>query len=254
METNKVIYYTGCMANYSTTRVGEAAINTLEINGLEVILLEEKCCGMSMAKVGRDKAARKNAEFNVESLSRLPYDIVTTCPTCTAALKQEFVHLLGSPQAEAVSHRTYDIIEYLYLMYKQGKMNTDFRPCPKSVIYHIPCHLRSQGDESFIESRIELLGLIPELSIKTIDRCCGMGGTQGIKNSFYKKSMQIGASIFDEIKEDKPDYVLDDCTGCSMQIEAGSGYRVEHPIVFLYEAYAKENLAKPSLATAARGQ
>ena len=247
MGTDKVIYYTGCIANYSATHIGKAAIHVLEINGFEVILPEQKCCGMSMASVGRVRAARRNAAFNVHSLGKFPHDIITTCPTCALALKQEYVQWLGNSQAEMVSKKTYDILEYLHLMHKQHKLNTDFQPCPESVLYHIPCHMKATGDEDLIESRIQLLKLILGLSVRKIERgCCGMGGTHGLKSRFHEISLQIGSSIFEEIRDAKPDYVLTDCAGCAMQIEFGSGHNVEHPIVLLSRAYAK---GSPSLTT-----
>ena len=42
MEGDNVIYYTGCISNYSSTHVGEATTNVLGTDGLEIILHEER--------------------------------------------------------------------------------------------------------------------------------------------------------------------------------------------------------------------
>ena len=116
-------------------------------------------------------------------------------------------------------------------------MDTDFQPVHQSVNYFTPCHLNAQGQEQ-VEARLNLLSLIPGLTIqKAASGCCGMGGTYGIKSKNHDKSMAIGKSLFDELKESSIKTVATDCLGCKMQIQHGTGLEVIHPINVVKQAY-----------------
>jgi len=133
--------------------------------------------------------------------------------------------------------RTYDIMEYLAGLRGRNAMNTAFHPVTLSILYHAPCHLKVLEQE-LVDSRLELLRLIPGLTVTHIDRgCCGMGGTFGFKRSNYPASMTIGQALFQGIRESAPDLVVTECPGCKLQIEQGTGLSVSHPILIMKQAY-----------------
>ena len=50
--SNKVVYYTGCWANYYGPEIGQAFVEVMRENGFEVLVPEQKCCGMPMMAKG----------------------------------------------------------------------------------------------------------------------------------------------------------------------------------------------------------
>ena len=76
--------------------------------------------------------------------------------------------------------------------------------------------------------------LIPEITIKHISQtCCGMGGAYGFDKSNYKRALEIRSKLVGEIHENFADRIVTDCGGCKLQIEAGCGLAIEHPIMLL---------------------
>ena len=143
--TEKVVYFSGCYANYYDPRIGEAFVEVMETNGIEVLLAQQKCCGMPMMSNGNMKGAKKNFNEIVQSLSQMAaggLDIVTTCPSCSLMLKKEGLPFFDSEEARFVSSRVLNAPEYLVRLFRQGRLNTRFSQTPLKVLYHSPCHLK----------------------------------------------------------------------------------------------------------------
>lgn len=238
MNTDKnVAYFAGCTANYVDPDVGRATIQVLRKNGFRPVFPDQKCCALALLATGNIRKFIEHAEFNVRSLAEANCDIVTACTSCALAIKRDYPKYLENSKAELVSQRTYDIIEYLTMLNAREVLNTDFHPVNLSVVYHAPCHLKVLGQE-LIDSRLELMRLIPGISVSQIERgCCGMGGTFGSKRKNYALSMKIGQDLFEGIKESAPDLVATDCLGCKLQIQQGTGLEVTHPILIVKQAY-----------------
>jgi len=85
---------------------------------------------------------------------------------------------------------------------------------------------------------VKLLQLIPGITIKHISEgCCGMGGAYGYEKVNYKLSKDIASKLYSEIRESPTDRIVTDCGGCKLQIEAGTGVKVDHPMILVQEAY-----------------
>jgi glycerol-3-phosphate dehydrogenase subunit C len=234
----RIAYFAGCTANFVDPEVGEAAVQVLQRNGFQVVAPDLECCSIGRLSYGGRGTFLRRARANVRRLAEADCDVVTTCTSCALALKREYPRLLGTPEAERVAQRTYDIMEYLVRLRARGVLDTEFQPIRLHIAYHAPCHLKVLGQEA-IDSRLELLRLIPGLIVTHIDKgCCGMGGTFGFKRSNYPSSMAIGQALFDAIREALPDMVVTECPGCKLQIEQGTGLSVSHPILIIKQAYA----------------
>ena len=149
--------------------------------------------------------------------------------------------MLESEAARLVAEKTSLVSTYLLELHRAGKLNVDFAEKPLRIAYHTPCHLRSQ-DLSAVSA--ELLALIPGVEVHHLDRgCCGMGGTWALHSKVRNDlSKEIGARLFEEIEERKPQVVSTDCAGCQIQIARYaevSGERVIHPMKILAEAYSE---------------
>jgi Fe-S oxidoreductase len=234
----RLAYYVGCFANYYEPDIAQALVKVLERNGFEVLVPDQRCCGMPMMANKNMGGARRNAEYNIESLAAVAargYDIVTACPSCSLMIKREYPNLYGGDKARLVSEHLYYVDEYLMLLNRRGDLSTDLVEISESIFYHVPCHLKAQDLK---EGSLELLYLIPGLSIQRVDAaCCGMAGYHGYKKAHSDLSMEIGAKLFGEIGLAQADRVVTGCGACKLQIEAGTGARAVHPIVLLQEAY-----------------
>ena len=236
--SRRLAYYVGCFANYYEPETAQALVKVLERNGFEVLVPDQRCCGMPMMANKNMSGARRNAEYNIESLAAAAangYDIVTGCPSCSLMIKREYPNLYDSDKARLVSDHLYYVDEYLMLLSRRGDLNRDLVEISESIFYHVPCHLKVQD---LMGVSLELLHLIPGLSIERIDAaCCGMAGYHGYKKAHSALSMEIGGKLFGEIGLAQADRVVTGCGACKLQIEAGSGARAIHPIVLLQEAY-----------------
>ena len=239
INNKKAAYYAGCFANYYYPEVGQAMVKVLRRNGIEVIVPDQVCCALPMIAKGNTRAAYKSMEHNTKALGQAisdGYAIITTCSSCGLMIKRDYPRLLGSEEAKQVSQNIYHFSEYLLLLHNRGELDTNFQSIPQTVFYHTPCHLRAQeiGDAT-----VKLLQLIPSIIIERIStECCGMGGAHGYEKVNYQLSKDIAAKLYSEIKESPTDRIVTDCGGCKLQIEAGTGRKVEHPIILLQEAYS----------------
>jgi len=237
-QKKKIVYYAGCFANYYDPEIGKSFIEVMERNGFEVIIPDEKCCGMPMLANGNVKGAAKNVKFNLKSLTRAAspgYDILTTCPSCNLMLRSECVTFFDSEEARFVSEHIYDASEYLNKLNRKGELNTKFGRMDLKVFYHAPCHMKVQD---LTYESVNLLKLIPGLSVVKVNTaCCGMGGSYGMKKVNYDLAIEIAGKVWEEVKTAQPDKGVTECGGCKLQIEAGTGINVVHPQMLLREAY-----------------
>ncbi|HEY7828073.1 MAG TPA: anaerobic glycerol-3-phosphate dehydrogenase subunit C, partial [Candidatus Limnocylindrales bacterium] len=111
-----VVYFHGCAANYYEPHVGQAAIDVLERNGLEVIVPAQVCCGLPLISNGLYGQARARARTNLDVLAgyaRAGYRIVATSTSCSHTLKAEYREMLDldDDDARVVAEATWDICE-----------------------------------------------------------------------------------------------------------------------------------------------
>ncbi|HQT90803.1 MAG TPA: heterodisulfide reductase-related iron-sulfur binding cluster, partial [Candidatus Kryptobacter bacterium] len=120
-----------------------------------------------------------------------------------------------------------------------------FGELKKRVAYHNACHSIPM---KVVRQPINLMRLVPGLEVVELpeDKCCGMAGTFGLKSQFYDLSMSAGASLFEQVKEARVDYVVTTCGTCNMQIAQGAGQKVEHLAKILCDSYrAYDRLGAP---------
>ena len=238
----KVAIYSTCYVNYNEPGIGHDLLSVLEHNRVSAILVEkETCCGMPKLELGDLDAVARNKAINIPVLARLAregYAILTAVPSCTLMFKQELPLMFpGDAEVKAVAEAMFDPFEYLVLRNKDGLLKTDFsRPLGK-VSYHVPCHLRVQN---MGQKTRELLEMVPDTRVTTIERCAGHDGTWGVKAEHYENSMKIGRPVFRQMAEAGPDYVSSDCAIAGRHILQGMGEtraQKQHPISLIRIAY-----------------
>lgn len=240
----RVAFYTGCSANYIYPDFGESVVNVLVENDIEVVIPPgQQCCGTPVKVYGDLETARKLAKANVDEFAQYDVDaIITACPTCGMAWREEFKEVLGDSQkANELSTKVYDIAEYLVDVIDYDR--EDLGIVRSKVTYHDPCHLvRGMGVS---EQPREILEAIPGIYFAEMDdpdRCCGSAGSFNIK--YYDLSMEINKHKTESIKQTGADTLATGCGACKMHIsdglnQAGMEQDIMHTVQLLDEAYKK---------------
>jgi len=237
--TKRVAYFAGCFARFHDPECEAiGTVKVLEANGIEVVVPEQRCCGIALITMGAERSVRADAERNIRMLRPLVdrgYTVVASAPSCGLALIEDYPRILGTAEAQRLADHTIDIHQYLWRLYLRGELRTDFRPVPISVVYHNACHSLAQG---ITEEPIRLLKLVPGVEVRPIeDSCCGIAGTYGMRAENYDRAMAIGDPLFQEIGRVKAEAILTGCGTCNIQIANGLKRPVVHTMTILRQAY-----------------
>lgn len=236
----QVVFFHGCSANFYEPDTAQRAVDVLEHNGLEVIVPRQGCCGLPLQSTGQYEAARRYTRRLAAQLApyaRAGHDIVATSTSCGMMLKREAREILGleDDDLRVVSGRLYDVCEYLALMHERGELRTDMRPVEMDAPYHAPCQQRGHGIGS---PAMDLMALIPGLRPHQVDAvCCGVAGTYGLKVEKYDIAMEVGRSLFEQVRESGAELSVCDSETCRWQISAATGRPSVHPVEMLHRAY-----------------
>ncbi|MBF6568127.1 MAG: anaerobic glycerol-3-phosphate dehydrogenase subunit C [Candidatus Binataceae bacterium] len=233
----KVLLFYTCFGNYYGPEPAKAAIKVMARNQCAVACPKQNCCGMPAIDGGDVAFAQKQARANLESmlpLVRQGYRIIAINPTCSLTMRQEYPELLGTPEAKEFAAAVADTHEVLYELRRAGRMNREFKSTPKSVAYHLPCHLKAQNIG--MRSR-DLIRSIPGTTVTTVDACTAHDGTWAMKSEFFELSMKLGEKAFTGMREAGAEILASDCQLSAIQIEQATGLRVLHPIEVLARAY-----------------
>jgi glycerol-3-phosphate dehydrogenase subunit C len=235
-----VAFFHGCGANYYEPRVAEMTVELLEHNGFAVDVPKQDCCGLPLQSNGLFDDARgyvRRLAAHLAPYARDGVDIVGTSTSCTLMLKREALEILGmadDANLRAVSERVFDISEYLLALHDRGELKTDFQPVEEKVVYHAPCQQQGHGVG---KPALDLLALVPGLEVvESTSNCCGVAGTYGLKREKYDIAMQVGAGLFDQIRDTAAGEAVCDSETCRWQIEHATGVRTVHPVEMLHRA------------------
>ena len=109
---------------------------------------------------------------------------------------------------QKVKEAFYDPFEYLWLRHREGEFNTDFKTSLGDISYQVACHLRVQNIG--IKTR-DVLNLIPDTEVHTIERCSGHDGTYAVKKEFHEISKKIARPVVSKVKRADADHFASDC-------------------------------------------
>jgi glycerol-3-phosphate dehydrogenase subunit C len=241
----KVAIFSTCYVNYNEPGIGHDLLKILAHNEVPSVVVEkEACCGMPKLELGDLEAVQRNKELNIPVLAKLAregYAILSAVPSCTLMFKQELPLMFpDDADVKAVAVAMFDPFEYLVLRHKDGLLKKEFKQSLGKVSYHIPCHLRVQN---MGQKTRELLEMVPETKVTTVERCAGHDGTWGVKSEYFDQSMKIGRPVFRQMGGAEPDYISSDCAIAGRHIQqgiagdAGSSAEKQHPITLIRIAY-----------------
>jgi glycerol-3-phosphate dehydrogenase subunit C len=244
----KVAIYSTCYVNYNEPGIGHDLLKILDHNEIPYVLVEkEACCGMPKLELGDLESVAALKEQNIPPLAKLAkegYAILTPIPSCTLMFKQELPMMFpNDTDVKAVQEAMFDPFEYLVSRQKDGLLKTDFKAPLGKVSYHVPCHSRVQNVG---QKTREMLEMVPQTSVTTVERCSGHAGTWGLKKEFHEMAMKIGKPVFRQMNDAEPDYISSDCQLAARHIEQGisqlkqdrpSKAVTAHPITLVRKAY-----------------
>jgi Fe-S oxidoreductase len=235
----RVAYFVDVFANYNDPLIAEAVVAVLHHNGIEVYVPPRQGgCGMAPLAYGDLESAREAVQRNLiilSDLAREGYPILCSEPTAALMLRHDALDLLDDPDARLVAAQTVECTAFLWDLYQQGHLRSDFLPLPFSVGHHVPCHLKALGRPPVGPA---LLSLIPEMSVQTIDvSCSGMAGTFGLKAKNYDTSLAAGRPMLETLRRSGALFGSTECSTCRIQMEDGGGKRTLHPAQYLALAY-----------------
>ncbi|MEM8680945.1 MAG: FAD-linked oxidase C-terminal domain-containing protein, partial [Planctomycetota bacterium] len=198
----KVVFFADIYANWFDTPLANALVAILQHNGIAVYVHpKQKQSGMSLISLGAIEKAKRLALRNISLLAdavRQGYQVVTTEPSAALCIRQEYPNLIDDADTQLVAENTFDACSYLWDRHVHGELELDFKPLPYTVGYHLPCHVKAM--EQGAPAR-QLLGLIPGLTVKQIERgCSGMAGTFGLKKSNFRNSLRAGRPLIQAVR------------------------------------------------------
>jgi Fe-S oxidoreductase len=241
MTTGKVALFGTCYGNYNEPGPGEDLMTVFEHNGIPVILAQDvQCCGMPKLELGDLAAIQGARDANIPVLARLVddgWDLTALVPSCVLMFKQELpLFFPDDPEVLKVRDAFFDPFEYLALRHREDKFKTDFKASLGKVAYHAACHQRVQN---FGMKTRDILQLVTDTQVETIERCSGHDGTYAVKKEFFEASMKIVRPVAGRVKKAEPDHYGSDCPMAGHHVAQGIGDSsdAEHPITLLRKAY-----------------
>ncbi len=245
----KVAIYSTCYVNYNEPGIGHDLLKILDHNEIPYVLVEkEKCCGMPKLELGDLDSVNSSKEANIPVLHKYAqegYAILSAVPSCTLMFKQEIPLMYPDDTVvQEVKEAMWDPFEYLMARKRDGLLKTEFPQRLGNVSYQIPCHGRVQNIGKKTE---EMLKMIPDTTINTIERCSGHAGTFGVKKAYHQQAMKIGKPVFKAMATmkdgTKPDYISSDCPLGGHHIAQGFEVNglgtpeLQHPLTLVRMAY-----------------
>jgi Fe-S oxidoreductase len=236
----KAAFYGGCLIDFAYPGMGEAVVKVLNKAGIEVIFPEgQTCCGAPARYSGAYEVAAQNGADNIKAL--LAEDVkyvVSACPTCTVALKQDFIANLESvgrteelPAARRLAEKVVDFSTLASQLLEQGRLKFKAGIEPTKFTYHDSCHFKRTLHADQTPRNLMKQAGHELVEMDECDMCCGMGG------SYTIKLPEISAPILERklqnVEKTGAPLLLIDCPGCVMQIGGGldkrhSKIKVEH--------------------------
>jgi glycerol-3-phosphate dehydrogenase subunit C len=245
----KVAIFSTCYINYNEPGIGLDLLKILDHNDIPYTIVEkEKCCGMPKLELGDLDSVQASKEANIPVLAKYARDgfaILAAVPSCALMFKQEIPLMFpDDADTQLVKEHMWDPFEYLMARKRDGLLKTEFPQKLGNISYQIPCHGRVQNIGRKTE---EMLKMIPETTVNTIERCSGHAGTFGVKKGTHQQAMKIGKPVFKAMATmkdgGKPDYISSDCPLGGHHIAQGfevNGHgapELQHPLSLVARAY-----------------
>ncbi|MGJ4903959.1 FAD-binding and (Fe-S)-binding domain-containing protein [Bradyrhizobium sp. HKCCYLS2058] len=189
------------------------------------------CCGRTFLSAGLVDEAKSELQRLVETYAPFAsrgVPIIGLEPSCLLTLRDELLSLRNDATAKTISAHALLLEEFLAREAESGRLALPLAPLPGKALLHGHCHQKSFAAFKPVE---QVLRLIPELEIETIESsCCGMAGAFGYGAETYEVSLQMAeASLLPAVrKADAATFIVADGTSCRHQIQDGANRGAVH--------------------------
>jgi Fe-S oxidoreductase len=237
---DRVLVFTTCYGNRNQPQIVEDLAAILEHNDVTVALpAKERCCGMPKLELGDLESVEQFKNENIEELdewARAGWLITAAVPSCVLMFRQELRLLFPDDErVQRVAAQFRDPFEYLMELHRGGRLATEFVTSLGSISYQVPCHLRVQN--LGLKTR-DVLALVPDTKVKSIERCSGHDGTYGVKKEFAATSRKIARPVARQADSAGADYFTSDCPMAGAQVATvAESVSQTHPLTLLRKAY-----------------
>ncbi|MDP4128641.1 MAG: FAD-linked oxidase C-terminal domain-containing protein [Bacteroidota bacterium] len=243
----KVYLFCDEFTNYNDTEIGIRAILLLEKLGYEVIIPKHEESGRAWMSKGLLKAAKKIANKNVVSLSKLvnaETPLIGIEPSAILTFRDEYIDLAEDENlvaAKSLAKNVFLIDEFIAREIEAGNIDRSLFTKEKRLIkLHGHCQQKAL---SSISASVKMLSFPENYTVENIPSgCCGMAGSFGFEKEHYDLSMQIGELVLLPAVRNQPQDVIIAATGtsCRHQIKDGAEGRIAlHPVEVLFQALEK---------------
>ena len=236
-EARPVVFFADTFNRYFEPENIEAALAVLAAAGYGVHLPKPAdggrplCCGRTFLAVGLVDEARREAERCAAALAPflgrgIPF--IGLEPSCMLGFRDEIPALVQGEEGRLLAAHALLFEEFLAREAKAGKLELSLKPVAKRALLHGHCHQKSFAAMAEVEA---VLGLVPDLSVETIDSsCCGMAGAFGYGADTVDVSLRMAElSLLPAVRKAGADtLVIADGTSCRHQIRDGSGREALH--------------------------
>lgn len=237
---------TGCVQDLVLPDINRDTVDVLLAHGCEVVTpAVQPCCGSLHAHNGELELARELARRQIDLFQPGQLDaVITNAGGCGSHLKHYGPLLADDPvyaeRAKEWDRKCRDIHEWLVEIGPVPVAGGADEP-DRVVTYHHSCHL-CHG-QKVREQPIELLRMIPGLSVRPLtesDWCCGSAGIYNITQP--EQANRLLERKTGHIRETGAAVVGTANPGCHLQLQnglksAGLEAEVRHPISLLAQAY-----------------
>ncbi|MDW7674186.1 MAG: heterodisulfide reductase-related iron-sulfur binding cluster [Bacillota bacterium] len=215
-----ILYWVGCAGAYDARnqKVAAAVVKIMKAANINFSIVgsDEMCCGDSARRLGNEYLYQSLTQGNIELLKEYGIKkIVTHCPHCFNALKNEYPQMGGDFE---VVHHSQLINE---LINRDAIKLTD--SVPNKMIYHDSCYL-GRYNNVYEEPR-NIINSIPEATLVEFERnqgksfCCGAGGGRMWMEETVGK--RINETRVEQALTTNADYLITGCPFCLTMMDDG---------------------------------
>jgi len=211
-KNSEIGYFPGCAATFRTPETAGAALSIFKKLNVDHTVVDCKCCGSVMQRVGWDNGdVVKLMENNVAAIKKQGVEtLIASCAGCYRMFKEEYPKFTNMP------FRVLHISEFL------ASQNFKLKPMKLNATYHDPCHLGRHA--RVFDAPRDVIKMIPEIAFtemantKDTGRCCGGGG--GVRSAFPDESKAMAEA---RLTETEADLIITACPFCVNNLRFGMG-------------------------------
>ncbi|MBC7889009.1 MAG: FAD-binding protein [Ferruginibacter sp.] len=239
----KIYLFCDEFTNFNDTEIGIKAILLLEKLGYEVVIPEHEESGRAWLSKGLIRAAKKIANKNISSLSKLVNSgspLLGIEPSAILTFRDEYIDLADDENlsaAKELAKNVFLIDEFIASEMDKGIIDQSLFTTEKRLIkLHGHCQQKAL---SSVAPSVKMMSFPANYTVETIPSgCCGMAGSFGYEKEHYDLSMKIGELVlFPTVRSQGGEVIIAaPGTSCRHQVKDGTGRKALHTIEVLYDA------------------